>query len=53
MPPKRPTTLMLRNIVCRYTETDVESVLDQIGFHSAYDAVFVPLAKIRAKYEND
>lgn len=47
MSPAQPTTLMLRNIACRYTETDVQNILDAMGFKSAYDAIYVPYGKQR------
>jgi len=40
---KDGTTLMLRNIACRYSEADVKEILDNLGFGGTYDAVYVPM----------
>ena len=39
------TTLMIRNIPCRYLKTDVADILDQIGFRGTYDAIHVPTGR--------
>jgi hypothetical protein len=36
------TTVMLRNIACRYTEDDVMCILDQAGLAGTYDFVYLP-----------
>jgi len=38
------TTVMLRNIACRYSEFDVAAILDDSGFFDKYDFIYVPLS---------
>jgi hypothetical protein len=45
MSPAEGTTLMLRNIACKYTEGHVKHILDSMGFKGAYDVVHVPHVK--------
>lgn len=37
------TTLMVRNIACRYSREDVVRFLGDLGFDSAYDFLYLPL----------
>lgn len=37
------TTVMIRHIACRYTESDVSTFLDGAGLHGKYDSVKLPL----------
>lgn len=40
--PKR-TSVMIRHIACRYTESDVRRILDEAGFAGTYDSIHVPI----------
>lgn len=37
------TTVMLRNIACRFTQSDVKAAIDEVGLEGTYDFIFVPL----------
>lgn len=37
-----PTTVMMKNISCRSTAQDMESLLNQVGLHGWYESVYVP-----------
>lgn len=36
------TTVMLRNIACRFMEDEVRSTLDELGLEGKYDEIYVP-----------
>lgn len=43
VPQGEPTTVMLRNIPNRYTQTHLVNLLDENGFWSLYDFVYLPM----------
>lgn len=43
VPQGKPTTVMLRNIPNRYTQSHLVSLLDENGFRGAYDFVYLPM----------
>lgn len=45
--PSEGTTVMIRNIACRYTQKDVMQVLDDEGLAGTYDFIFVPVCPSR------
>jgi hypothetical protein len=42
------TTVMLRNIACRYTQEDVASILEGLGFGGKFDCVYLPRSPTRS-----
>lgn len=36
------TTVMIRNLACRYTQEDVKTILDESGFRGLFDFVYMP-----------
>lgn len=40
------TTVMIRNIACKFKEADVQDVLDRAGFEGTYSAVRVPRSPV-------
>merc|ERR1719377_181029 len=43
VPQGEPTTVMLRNIPNRYTQGHLVNLLDENGFRSLYDFVYLPM----------
>lgn len=43
----KPTTVMLKNIACQYTEEGVMHILDCLGLHGKYDVIYVPRSSTR------
>lgn len=41
--PCTPTTVMLRNLPCRFTREDLVRVLDKQGFGGAYNFIYLPI----------
>mmetsp|Transcript_24311 Transcript_24311/g.61641 ORF Transcript_24311/g.61641 Transcript_24311/m.61641 type:complete len:421 (+) Transcript_24311:88-1350(+) len=41
------TTVMLRNIACRYSQEDVADALDDVGLAGTYDLVYIPRSPTR------
>lgn len=45
--PEGHTTVMLRNIACRYTQENLASILDELGLRGTYDFVYIPRSPAR------
>jgi len=43
-----PTTMMIRNIPGRYSQNDLMMDLQDLGFHGAYDFLYIPMDKSTA-----
>lgn len=46
------TTVVIRNIACRYMEADVKDILEHSGFGGKYESVYVPCSTSRARPTN-
>lgn len=44
--PQAATTMMIRNIACKYSPQDVRGMIDELGFADSYDFFYLPMNRV-------
>lgn len=47
-----PTTVMIRNVACKFKEVDIKDILDQAGFAGTYNMISVPRKPTKSRPSN-